>query len=141
MDDAYILLLCAVILFSCKKENKPEEASYENKDITLTLSFIPVETSIVGVANAIVLTGPSTTSGYVDMLVNGQNKGSQAAFDEENMVNGKYIIKPIVKVGLLTLALSADAPAVVLIESDLGGNKDSKTYTLEPNKMLQLQFP
>lgn len=136
-----IFLLSTLAVFGCKKENKPEEASYENKDMTITVSFTPAETGFIGVANAIVLTGPSTTSGYVDMLVNGQNKGNQATFNEGNAVNGKYVITPIEKVGALTLVITAtEKPASVLIESDLGGKKESKTYTVEPNKMLQLQF-
>lgn len=136
----FILLASVLLFLGCKKDNKPEEESYDNKEMTVTLSFTPAETNFVGVANAIVLTGPSTSSGYVDMLVNGQNKGGQAGFDEENAVNGKYVITPSKKVGVLTLVLTAETQAVLLIESDLGGKKESKTYTVEPNKMLQLQF-
>lgn len=109
--------------------------------MTVTVSFTPVETNFLAVANALVSTGPSTTSGFVDMLVNGENKGNQATFDQGSIVNGKYVIKPTAKVGIFVLVLTAETPASVLIESDLDGKKESKSYAVEPNKMLQLQFP
>lgn len=134
-----ILLTLLTFILSCKKDNKPD-GSYENKEMKITLSFNPIDTKFLGVANGIVLTGPSTTSGFIDMMVNGENKGEQAVFDNNIGVDGKFVITPTQKIGNLTLVLTAEAIATVTIDSELGGKKETKTYNLESGKMLQLQF-
>lgn len=139
MKNIFLLVCSLTVFFGCKK-NDNSDSTFQNVEIKIIASFSPADVNFVGVANAIVLMGASTTSGYTEILINGQNKGSQATFDEQNSNDGLFSITPVERVGSMTLVINAQNEGTVSIKSEIGGKKEEKTYTLEPGKMLQLQF-